>query len=53
MLSPISTSVYQKADVIAFGDYVGRCYCQVAMYIATPDMQITVVRLMLLPSGRW
>ena len=23
------------------------------MYIATPDMEITVVRMMLLPSGRW
>ena len=27
-----------KADGIALGDYVGRCYCHVAMYIATPDM---------------
>ena len=27
-----------KADGIALGDCVGRCYCHVAMYIATTDM---------------
>ena len=40
--------MYNKADGIALVDCVGRCYCHVAMYIAT-DMWITVVRLMLLP----
>ena len=44
MLSPYLSYVCQKADVIAFCNYIGRCYCHVAMYIATPNMQITVVK---------
>ena len=32
-----------KADGIALGDCVGRCYCHVAMYIAITDMYITVL----------
>ena len=44
MLSPYLAYVYQEADVIAFCDYIGRCYCQVTIYIAIPNMHITVVR---------
>ena len=35
MLSPYLAYVFQKADVIAFSNYIGRCYCHVVMYIAT------------------
>ena len=43
MLSPYLVYVYQEADVIAFYDYIGRCYCHVFIYIALPNMHITVV----------
>ena len=38
MLSPYLVCVYQEADVIAFCNYIGRCYCHVTMYIATLNM---------------
>ena len=41
MLNPYL--VYQEADVTAFYDYIGRCYCHVSIYIALPNMHITVV----------
>ena len=44
MLSPYKAKECQKAGVIAFYNYIGRCYCHVAMYIATTNMQITVVK---------
>ena len=43
MLSPYLAYVYQEADVIAF-DYIGRCYCHVFIYIALPNMHITVLK---------
>ena len=43
MLSPYLVYVYQEADVIAFYDCIGRCYCHVTIYIAIPNMHITVV----------
>ena len=43
MLSPYLVYVYQEADVFAFYDYIGRCYCHVTIYIAIPNMHITMV----------
>ena len=43
MLSPYLAYVYQEADVIAFCNYIGRCYCHVTMYNAILNMHITVV----------